>query len=493
MSNITSAHVQMYRMGTGDCFILKFFAEDDLQFKMMIDCGTWSGDKETLSKYVRHLKEEVNNHVDVLVVTHEHKDHVHVFGACEDLFDDFSVGEVWMSWTEDDLQPKVQEWQRTYGNQKKALGKAAKKLKEVVESPGFADQFLSERSGEVMLAARKAYAAEIDNFTDLHLAPDGSGGYVGGLAGMDFVKNRLKKQKIRYFKPGEVLNKIEGLPGIRILVLGPPETWDALKKESGGKGESYDHNKILAESDAFAMALLKSDTEDSGDLMPFDDDYLAGPDNEELKDSYRLATNAWRSIDNDWLYGAGNLALRVNSITNNLSLALAIEFEDSGKVMLFPGDAEYGSWASWHKIGWNISPYNDKKPMMEDLLNRTVFYKVAHHLSNNGTAKRLGTDMMTHPDLAVMATLDYNTISSQWKTTMPNRGLLQDLILRSRGRLIVMNPAGLFYDTRNQKPLIDQIEVARRQMCQVDQDEFTSSFKEGKDSLTWEYTVNGRR
>ncbi len=107
-------------------------------------------------------------------------------------------------------------------------------------------------------------------------------------------------------------------------------------------------------------------------------------------------------------------------MTNNLSLALAIGFEDSGRVMLFPGDAEYGSWASWHKINWTEPSRTPGTHLTEDLLNRTVFYKVAHHLSHNGTAQRLGLEMMRAPDLAAMATLDYSVISNGWTTTMPN-------------------------------------------------------------------------
>ena len=82
-------------------------------------------------------------------------------------------------------------------------------------------------------------------------------------------------------------------------------------------------------------------------------------------------------------------ALRMNGLTNNLSLALAFEFMDSKKVMLFPGDAEFGSWASWHRIKWDEKGA-DGKHYTEDLLNRTVFYKVAHHLSHNGQPKDLG-------------------------------------------------------------------------------------------------------
>ena len=176
-------------------------------------------------------------------------------------------------------------------------------------------------------------------------------------------------------------------------------------------------------------------------------------------------------------------------MTNNLSLALAIEFEDSGRVMLFPGDAEYGSWASWHKINWTEPSRTPGKHLTEDLLNRTVFYKVAHHLSHNGTAQRLGLEMMKDPDLAAMATLDYSVISSGWTTTMPNRAILAELLTRTKGRLMVMNEKDLFFDRENQIPLAGRIKSARSQMSTKIKTDFARDYVE--DPLYLQYTVRG--
>jgi hypothetical protein len=154
--------------------------------------------------------------------------------------------------------------------------------------------------------------------------------------------------------------------------------------------------------------------------------------------------NDWRKIDFDWLTGAGALALRLNSHINNTSLALAIEANDPEKrVILLPGDAEYGSWESWHAIeAWKGKGAKGKH-LVEDLLNRTVFYKVGHHLSYNGTALEKGVKMMESPRLAAMATLDRNRIAKKWKTTMPNAPLMQELIRRSQGKLFIMDESDI--------------------------------------------------
>jgi hypothetical protein len=164
-----------------------------------------------------------------------------------------------------------------------------------------------------------------------------------------------------------------------------------------------------------------------------------GKGSDSVIDAYYDKKNDWRRIDDDWLNGAGALALRLNSHINNTSLVLAIEFTGSDKVLLFPGDAEFGSWESWHLIEEWISKGKGGVPWAQDLLNRTVFYKVGHHLSYNGTALEKGILMMKDPRLAAMATLDRRRIAKGWTSTMPNKYLLQELIRRTQGRLFIMD------------------------------------------------------
>lgn len=494
MSNITHTEVRMYRMGTGDCFVLKFFAGPTLNYKMLIDCGTWSGSTAHLTPYIQNLKDYVDSHLDLLVVTHEHKDHVHVFDACKNLFTQgFTVDKVWMGWTEKDSAAKVKQWQKDHGQQKMALFHAAGELKAAVNDPAYANQLQHEANGLGILRSRQNFAATLEALTDLQVNTGGGafGAYAGLLAGMEVVKKKLGPGKISYFKPGDIIANVPKLPGIKFFVLGPPLSWEDVKKEAGGKGESYDHNKELAMSAAFAAAVLEKTTGGDNSAAPFDPSYSlpssAAP--KPVQQAYDAAGNEWRKIDHDWLLTAGSLALRINSMTNNLSLALAIEFEESGRVMLFPGDAEYGSWASWHKINWTEPSRTPGKHLTEDLLNRTVFYKVAHHLSHNGTAQRLGLEMMNDPDLAAMATLDYSVISNGWTTTMPNRAILAELLTRTKGRFMVMNENDLFFDRDDKVPLAGKIQSARNQMSTKIKTDFARDYVE--DPLFLQYTVRG--
>ncbi len=484
---ITHATVRMYCMGTGDCFIVKFFAGDIEKFKMMIDCGVWQGTSERLKPFMENLKDYVQGSVDLLVVTHEHVDHVSVFETCKEIFTkDFEVKKIWMAWTENDDLSKIKKWKTEYGQKKKALAIAAEKIEKSLTDPSKKQEILNAGKGNNILAAKQGFADTLKNLADLQVQAV-NGSYVGLLEGMRIVKKEIANDNIEYYFPGDIIEDVPALAGVKFYVLGPPKEWTDIKTEAGGKGESYSHNKELKGMDAFAASVLSSaDNVDS--ILPFDEQYEAVT--ASTKDAYEAADESWRKIDDDWLFSAGSLALRINSMTNNLSLALAIEFDESKRVMLFPGDAEYGSWASWHEIEWKgIAPVTKGNHFTKDLLDRTVFYKIAHHMSHNGTAQRLGLEMMNHKDLAAMATLDYEVIAKNWKNTMPNRAMLQELLKRTKGRVMIMNENNLFFDFDEKEPLSDKIKDARKKMSKKERDLFEESFKVHKDRLYIEYNV----
>ncbi len=473
---ITDVAVRMYRLGTGDCFVLKFLSGDEVVFKTMIDCGCWGRKYAEIRPFVEQLIADVDKKVDLLIVTHEHMDHVRGFAAAKaDFKSDFEADRVWMAWTEKDGDPVVEEWKKDYGQKKIALARAAEQLKKVVASPEFRPQFSKSHNGREMLGMRRSFSRELSGFSELHVGKR-LAAYKGSLKGMAVVKDEIAKDPVECLTPGQVMDDIPGLDGVRIYVLGPPLDYLDIKQEHGEKGESFTHNKNLEDTDLFVNAALQfggalpasaaNGDRPSTPEPPFHRSY-AEPNGGAMEAAYQQ--DAWRRIDYDWLFSSGHFALRMNSLTNNLSLALAIELKDSGKVLLFPGDAEFGSWKSWQALSWKIG---DKTIKTKDLLSRVVFYKVAHHLSHNGTAKSVGLNQMTSPDLVAMATLDYNEISEGWKSTMPNRQLIRQLLEQTKGRTMIMNLDDLHYDRDKQVPLADKIEEFRGKMSQAERKEF---------------------
>ena len=464
---IDSVSVRMYCLGTGDCLVLKFLSGTRSVFTMMIDCGSCQGTPADFKPYINHLAKYVDNHLDLLVVTHEHNDHVNGFAKCGDLFKKFTIDEAWFAWTEDPEDPGGQAklLQEKRKKMKQALDKAMTAMKE--KARAFKTAASTDFFKRAIVAGNDAFIAGLDTLKEINLSENG-GDAGAPLPGMVKIKQLLKdkKTRVRYLSPGETL-ALDKLPGFTIYVLGPPFERDFIFKD-GKEGVDVFRRKLNFFESALAVNsfLRMGETDPLRQDIPFAESYLledtrpsvvakiirqqqttADPTPTNAKDDVRKKysdpsnpVNDWRKIDFDWLTGAGALALRLNSHINNTSLALAIEADDPEKrVLLLPGDAEYGSWESWHAIERWKGKGAGGKHLVEDLLNRTVFYKVGHHLSYNGTALEKGVKMMESPRLAAMATLDRNRIASKWKSTMPNSALLQELIRRSQGKLFIMD------------------------------------------------------
>ena len=93
----------MYRQGLGDCFLLTYSDGSD-ESHLLIDCGVLKGTAEPEKKMqavAQNVHEATNGHLDRLVVTHEHWDHLSGFLQAQTIFDTVEVGEVWLAWTED--------------------------------------------------------------------------------------------------------------------------------------------------------------------------------------------------------------------------------------------------------------------------------------------------------------------------------------------------------------------------------------------------------
>jgi hypothetical protein len=136
--------------------------------------------------------------------------------------------------------------------------------------------------------------------------------------------------------------------------------------------------------------------------------------------------------------GFGQLALDLDSDTNNTSLVLAFEFVKTGEVLLFVGDAQVGNWKSWEKVSFQVPGRATPLPA-HDLLNRTVFYKVGHHCSHNATLRNGGLELMTREDLVAFIPLDQETAEKQGKTgwEMPAPPLFKALKEKAKQRVVI--------------------------------------------------------
>src|SRR3970040_1475037 len=105
VNNTPKVRIRMYRQGLGDCFLLTFSPEQN-PVHILIDCGTLgtNATEVKMLEVIENIVEVTNRHLHLLVLTHEHKDHVSGFNTKREgikVFDDFEkIENVWVAWTE---------------------------------------------------------------------------------------------------------------------------------------------------------------------------------------------------------------------------------------------------------------------------------------------------------------------------------------------------------------------------------------------------------
>ncbi|MFG0319959.1 MAG: hypothetical protein ACF8XB_21990 [Planctomycetota bacterium JB042] len=433
--------VRMYRAGLGDCFLLAFRRTDGDPFHMLIDCGVHSqvrGGNDRARRIVDHVRRTTGGRLDLVVVTHEHGDHISGFHAARETFESMEVGQLWFGWTEDPADPLAKRLDRARSLMLRGAGAAARALG--------ADGDVAAGIGSLL------------SFFDAGSLDGGLG--VSSRAVRDGILD-LSPEPPLYLRPKQPPLTLPGVDGVRIFVLGPPEDVRSLMRArpSSRPGEVYhEPDHALTPDEALSVALLGAG---AGGLGPTDPiEASARP----FAGNFRLATDivrenaerfaffhraygfgdgddlAWRRIERDWCVPGESLALKLDAATNNTSLVLAIELMATGKVLLFAGDAQVGNWHSWHDGGWSEANGLARGETVDaaDLLRRTVLYKVGHHGSHNATLKTRGLEMMTSPDLAAMIPVDEEWALDRrpypWK--MPFGPLYADLRRRTGDRIL---------------------------------------------------------
>lgn len=422
--SLPKVRVQMFRQGLGDSFLVTFDDGGPNEKRMLIDCGTLGSKSSTKTDDIaKHLEELVadGKRIDILIATHEHHDHVSAFKtkAMQKVLSG-NVDHVWLAWTEnpdDAVAQRIVKYKQDLGLALSQVARVAPDqpvCQQVADLLGFA--------GEVTLGA--------DFAKTVHAA-------------MEFVRTGTGGKTV-YHEPGDLIDE-QLLPGFRIYVLGPPR--DDVSLKNLGSHHSDELYGIAASLRRTAEQHLSGTIVDPSDKrLPFDIRFNQYGERvmQEQYPNYVTIGEAWRRIDYDWIAGASELAIQLDSLTNNTSLALAIERIADGKVLLFPADAQLGSWLSWHdeNLTWTVSDENNGRREVDasDLLSRTVFYKVGHHGSHNATARGKGLELMTKQDeLVAFIPVDRaialgRNPKNSWQ--MPARPLYLELLNRCQGRVV---------------------------------------------------------
>jgi Metallo-beta-lactamase superfamily len=424
---MNTVRVRMYRQGLGDCFLLSF-PRPGGESHVLIDCGVLTGTPDAAAR-MKAVAESIltttGGHLDALAVTHQHWDHVSGFLQAEDVFNRLSVGEVWLAWTEDPADELASELAHRRRKAMSAIERAATRLSGVAE------------------ASAQRTLASLNGLLSFH-GELGASGRATTAKAIDWVKGR-ENARVRYFTPGCDPVLVPGVDDVRVYVLGPPRDVKLIRKSdpSARSSEVYELAGMSGEDLGFLAALGASADEGDPAGMPFDPWFRISDaeawENDFFGEHYGFEgedDQGWRRIENDWLGAASRLALQLDSHTNNTSLALAFELDPSGRVLLFPGDAQVGNWMSWSGREWHVQTGSGtRKVTTADLLARTVLYKVSHHGSHNATLRELGLELMTSRELAAMLPVD-RTTAKKMDWNMPFPTLFRRLHEKTAGRLL---------------------------------------------------------
>lgn len=343
----------MYDVGFGDCFLLTFCYASNKKRHVLIDCGSTSKKKTHLKRVVDKIVEDCQGHVDAVVATHRHKDHISVFGLK-------GLGEKLEA-----LNPHIviQPWTE-HPNAKRAALKAP-----TVFTSGAVNYMMG-------LAAAQEFALHLAEHPNRVLAAAGPNTrrYLARIASLSIPNKKAilcltrMGKRHAYVHAGGPSGLEQLLPGVRVTVLGPPtlkQCENIRKQKQWDEAEFWKLHSSLAAVSQSNVATARGHS----DLFP-----RAQVDTVARAPSYVK----WviRELDAAQLQNVKRIVRALDDAMNNTSVILL--FEVGNKRLLFSGDAQLENWQ-----------YALEDRTLKARLRQTSLYKVGHHGSTNATPQTL--------------------------------------------------------------------------------------------------------
>lgn len=390
-----SVSVRMYNVGFGDAFLVTIPTSSGDK-RILFDCGSIAKKIKTIEEVSNQIIADCTGEsgiaaIDVIVATHRHKDHVSGFARPE--WDEVAVKEVWMPWTEHPTDKAAKKIRQAQTKLTASLA-AAFSGRIDLDKLALSENPPTRRLGTPMTLVLNAMS-NAEAMNRLHH------GFTGEPK-RRFLPSIVKQNAGTTAEPGkkglvERSFVTDVLPGVTIHILGPSRDENVIREMDPPKGKSY--LRMRSEKDTAKRDLCR----------PFSEEFEFH-ENEMTRDYMaHLSLQDRSEIGRGTDYSDLEVAVALDSAVNGTSLMLMLEV--AGTFLLFPGDAQWGTWnAAMTDVEWS------------EMLGKTNFYKVGHHCSHNATPKAFVENNIEEAITAMASTME----RSMWPS-IPRKPLLDAL------------------------------------------------------------------
>jgi len=403
MVSASGVRIRTYQVGFGECILLTISYSRPLpdgrtERHVLFDFGTRAQAKggPSLAELATRIAEHCDGHLDGVVVTHRHRDHVRGFGDAKarEILAPLAPGVMIRPWT--DVTGALR------GDESLGLGEESLGFLELVDGISEHGRSVDEQfapDGRT-LAKRARAIAELG-------APDAQA--------LAMLEDWTPADRTQWVRSGDDVDVSGILPGVRIEVLGPP-TLEQVPRAMSYASSSAEYWLRMTEDDTIAPELL----------APRDRDELA-PAKQIVAAPQGLGRPSWLL---DELHGQGprqvlDIVEGFRDVLNNTSVVLLITV--GRRTLLLGGDAQVENWSYALDSAYGEND-RTKDAGLRRRLARVDLYKVGDHGSRNATPRRLvelwrNGRKPDHPLCSILSTLA-GTYGSAAEGGVPRKALV---------------------------------------------------------------------